>query len=101
MQRSTSLEHMNGTTVDLAVFDIKRSEVKEQMRGQKGSPKPTEASEKREEMSPTQHECRQVPCLRATYCRHNNDAGSIFPPPFMASTPIIFYDKLEWDSICL
>ena len=27
MQRSTSLEHMNDTTVDLAVFDIKRSEV--------------------------------------------------------------------------
>ena len=27
LQRSTSLEHIGGTTVDLAVFDIKRSEV--------------------------------------------------------------------------
>ena len=27
MQRSTSLEHINGTTVSLAVFDIKRLEV--------------------------------------------------------------------------
>ena len=27
LQRSTSLEHIDGTTVDLAVFDIKRSEV--------------------------------------------------------------------------
>lgn len=27
MQRLTSLEHISGTTVDLAVFDINRSEV--------------------------------------------------------------------------
>ena len=27
LQRSTSLEHIGGTTVDLAVFDIKISEV--------------------------------------------------------------------------
>ena len=52
------------------------------MRGQTGSPKPTEASKKRDVMSPPRHECKQVPCSRATYCRHDNNYGSIFPHHF-------------------
>ena len=31
----------------------------------------------------------------------DNDDGSIFSPPFLASTPIIFDNKREGDSICL
>ena len=75
----------------------------EQMRGQIGSPKPTEASERPNQISPPWRESRGVPCSRATYCRHDLwlwFQNFLFPPPFLASTPIIF-NKLDGDSICL
>jgi hypothetical protein len=68
----------------------------EQMRGQIGLPKPTEASEKWDEISPPRHESREVPCSRATYCRHDNNYGSqnfLFPHHFWR-VPQLFLTSL-------
>ena len=46
-------------------------------------------------MSPTRHECRQVPCSRATYCRHNNDDGSIFPHHFWRVPQLFLMTSLK------
>ena len=93
LQRSTSLEHIGGMKMDLAVFDMMvRKKVDERS---KGSPKPMEASGKWDEMSPTRNECRQVPCSRATYCRHDNDAGSIFPHHFWRVPQLFLITSLK------
>jgi len=39
----------------------------------------THGGKKQDEMSPPRHECRQTPCLRATYCQHDNNCGSFYP----------------------
>jgi len=44
-------------------------------------------------MSPPKHECRQVPCSRVTYCRHDNYYGSIFPRHFWR-VPQLFLTSL-------
>jgi len=61
----------------------------EQMRGQIGQPKPTEASEKEDEMVPPRHEAEECHVQE----RHTADTTMItvpFSPPFLAGTPIIF-----------
>ena len=98
LQRSTSLEHIGGMTLDLAVSYIKISEV--MMTRQRVDERSKRITQTHDEMSPTRHECRQVPCSRATYHRHDDDTGSIFSPPFLASTSL-FLHKLEEDTICL
>ena len=89
----------NCTTLDLVVFDIKGSEVMVTWkRVDERSKEITQTHggkvKQRDEMSPTQHECRQVPCSRATYCRHDNDCGSIFPHHFWR-VPLYFYTSLK------
>jgi len=70
------------------------------MRGQTGSPKPTEASGKNEMKCP-------YPDTNATSAMFKSDILPTrqllwfhFSPPFLASTPVIF-NKLDGDSICL
>ena len=70
------------------------------MRGQKGLPKPTEASEN-EMRCPQPDTNADKFRVQERHTADDNNDGSIFPPPFLASTPIIFYNKLEGDSICL
>ena len=88
LQRSTSLEHIGGTTVELAVFDVNGSEVmmrgNEQMRGQIGSPEPTEASENKVRYP--------HPDTKAEKChvqeRHTADTTRITVPKFSFSPAI-------------
>ena len=68
----------------LALFDIKWAEVMvtrqwADERSKQGNPNPRRLNVKRDEIFPPRHECRLVPCSRATYCRHDNYYSSIFP----------------------
>jgi len=57
---------------------------------------------KNDEMRCPQPDTNADKChVQERHTADNNDDGSIFPPPFLASTPIIFDNKLEGDSICL
>ena len=70
----------------------------EQMRGQIGLPKPMEASEKWDEISPPRHESREMPCSRATYCRHDNNYGSqnfLFPHHFWRVPQLFLITSLK------
>ena len=98
----TSLEHIGSTTLDLAVFDIKRLEVMATWK---------RADERSKGITQT-HEGkvmkRDVPNLTRMQMSAMfksdillTDDWFHFPPPFLVSTPIIFVDKLEGDSICL
>ena len=99
-QRSTSLEHIGGTTVELAVFDIDGSEVMiTRQWADERSNRITQTHGgkwKRSEMSPPWHESRKVPCSRATYCRHDYDYGSkiFFFPHHFWRVPQLFLTSL-------
>ena len=104
LQRSTSLEHINGTTMSLAVFDINGSEVMvTRQRADERSKGITQTHWGRQKM---RWDCPQ-PDTNANKCHvqewHTADMTMMlvpFSPPFLASTSL-FLHKLEEDTICL
>ena len=70
------------------------------MRGQNRLPKPMEA--KIEEMRFPQPDTNADEChVQEQHTANTTTIWFHFPPPFLASTPVIFDNKLEGDSICL
>ena len=93
MQRKTSLEHIGGTTLDLAVFDIKGSEV--MMMWQRENERSKEITQthggKNEKMRCPQPDTNAKKChVQERHTANITKNWFHSPPPFSASTPIIF-----------
>ena len=93
MQRQTSLEHISDTTLDLAVFDIKGSEV--MMMWQRAYDRSKQITQshggKNDKMRCPQPDTNADEChVQERHTIDTNEKWFHFPPPLLASTPIIF-----------
>ena len=93
MQRQTSLEHISNTTLDLGIFDIKGSEV--MMMWQRADERSKEITQthggKNEKMRCPKPDTNAEKChVQERHTTNITKTWLHFPPPFLASTPIIF-----------